>query len=454
MFKVSVSRAGLLCLVIGCSEQTQTSGPLGKTPVVPVAAPLNVSESNPAPATAAAANHDADWPGFRGPTAMGTSAARDLPVQWSSEENLVWKTPLPGAGASSPIVFGDRIYLTCYTGFFVPGEPSGSPEDLKRHLLAVNKTSGEIIWDKAVAAKLPEESQIRDHGFAANTPAIDDDRIYVFYGKTGVFAFDHQGQQLWQADVGERTHGWGSSASPVLDGDLVFINASVESESLIALDRATGKEKWRVEGINESWNTPVVIAAESGRKELIVARQGAILAFDPATGKELWSCRTDIGWYMVPSVVAADGIVYCLGGRSGITALAVRAGGSGDVTDTHRLWTSPKGANVPSPVIHGKHLYYATDQGVATCLDAATGEVVYQERLERSDVIYASALLADEKLFYIARDGKTFVVAAKPEFEQLSLNDLRDGSIFNASPAIDGSRLLIRSDKFLYCLGK
>lgn len=454
MSKNSVSGITLICLILGCGEQTQTSGPRGNSPVAPVAAVSNPSETRSAPPTAPAANLADNWPGFRGPTAMGTSAARDLPTQWSAEENIVWKTPLPGAGASSPIVFGDRVYLTCYTGFFVPGELGGSPEDLKRHLLAIDKTSGEIVWDKAVAAKLPEESQIRDHGFAANTPAIDDDRIYVFYGKTGVFAFDHDGQRLWQADVGERTHGWGTSASPVLDGELVFVNASVESGSLIALDRATGKEKWRVEGINESWNTPVVITAESGRKELIVARQGAILAFDPPTGKELWSCRTDIGWYMVPSIVAADGIVYCLGGRSGITALAVRAGGEGDVTDTHRLWTSPKGANVPSPVIHGKHLYYATDQGVATCLDAATGDVVYQERLERSDVIYASALLADEKLYYISRDGKTFVVAAKPEFEQLAVNDLRDGSIFNASPAVDGSRLLIRSDKFLYCLGK
>lgn len=396
-----------------------------------------------------------DWPAFRGPSGMGISVAKGLPVTWGNSENIAWKAPLPGPGASSPIVFGDRIYLTCYTGFFVPGESGGSQEDLKRHLLAFNRKDGKLVWDKAVAAKLPEENQIRDHGFAANTPAADAERLYVFHGKTGVFAFDHAGKQLWQADVGSETSGWGTSASPVLYKDLVFINASVESGSLVALDRKSGKERWRAEGIRESWNTPVVITAKSGRQELIVARQGNVLAFDPDTGQELWSCKTDIGWYMVPSIVAADGVVYCLGGRSGVAGLAVRAGGSGDVTESHRLWTSVKGSNVTSPVFLDGHLYWMHDnRGVAYCAKGETGDVVYEERLNRAGEVYSSALLADGRLYYLTRDGRVFVLAAKPGFELLATNDLRDGSIFNGSPAIDGSRLLIRSDKFLYCLGK
>jgi outer membrane protein assembly factor BamB len=398
--------------------------------------------------------HAADWPNFRGPTGMGTTSAVGLPVQWSETENIAWKTPLPGPGASSPIVFGGRIYLTSYTGFFIPGESGGSQENLKRHLIAIDKNDGSILWDKAIAAKLPEEDKIRDHGFAANTPAADSEHVYVFFGKSGVFAFDHAGNQVWQADVGERTDGWGTSASPVLYENLVLINASVESQSLIALDRKTGKEQWRAGGIKRSWNTPVIVTAESGRKEAIVARQGAVLAYDPLTGKELWSCNTDIGWYMVPSVVAADGIVYCLGGRSGVAALAVRAGGSGDVTSTHRLWTTTKGANVPSPVFLDQHLYWPHESGIANCAKISDGEVVYQKRLERSGTIYASALLGDGKLYYLARNGRTFVVAAKPEFEQLGQNDLSDGSIFDASPTVDGSRLLIRSNKYLYCIGK
>ncbi len=398
---------------------------------------------------------DPDWPGFRGPGGMGVSAAKGLPVTWSESENIVWKTPLQGAGASSPIVFGDRIYLTCYTGYFVPGESEGAQEDLQRHLLAFLRSDGSLVWDKAIAAKLPEEERIRDHGFAASTAAADADHIYVFFGKTGVLAFDHSGAQVWQADVGSTTNGWGSSASPVLYKDLVLINASVESESLVALDRRTGKEKWRAEGIREAWNTPVLVADKSGRQELIVATQGSVKAFDPDSGEPLWSCKTDIGWYMVPSVVAADGVVYCLGGRSGVAGLAVRAGGRGDVTETHRLWTSLKGSNVTSPVFLDGHLYWMNDnRGIAYCAKADSGEVVYEKRLERADQVYASALLADGRLYYLARDGRTFVISANPGFEQLATNNLRDGGVFNGSPAVDGSRLLIRSDKFLYCIGQ
>ena len=376
-------------------------------------------------------------------------------MTWGESENIVWKTPLPGAGASSPIVFGDRIYLTCYTGFFVPGESGGSRDNLKRHLLAMNRKDGKLVWNTPVAAKLPEEERIRDHGFAANTPAADAERVYVFFGKTGVFAFDHKGKEVWQADVGTKTHEWGTSASPVLYKNLVFINASVESDSLYALDRKTGKEKWRAKGIRESWNTPVLVTAKSGRKELVVATQGTVLAFDPDSGEQFWSCKTDIGWYMVPSVVASDGIVYCLGGRSGTASLAVRAGGSGDVTETHRLWTSPKGSNVTSPVFLNGHLYWMNDsRGVAYCAKADSGEVLYEKRLERADQVYASALLADGRVYYVARDGRTFVLAAMPGFEQLAVNNLRDGGVFNSSPAVDGNRLLIRSDKFLYCVGK
>jgi outer membrane protein assembly factor BamB len=407
------------------------------------------------PVAARAKAQDANWPWFRGPDSMGTSDAKGLPLTWSADKNIAWKVPLPGPGASSPIVFGDRIYITCYTGFFVPGEAGGKQEDLKRHLIALKRNDGSLIWDRPVAAKLPEENKIRDHGFAANTPAADEDRIYAFFGKSGVYAFDHDGNELWHREVGSRTHNWGTSASPVLYNDLVFINASVESKSLVALDKNTGDEKWRATDINDSWNTPVIVTASSGRKELIVATKGSVRAYDPETGKPLWTCDTDIGWYMVPSVVASDGIVYCLGGRSGVGALAVRAGGSGDVTKTHRLWTIVKGTNVPSPIFLDGHLYWMHEKnGVAYCAKAESGAIVYEKRLERADQVYASALLAEGRLYYLGRDGKMFVVAARPDFEQLAVNDLRDGSIFNASPAIDGSRLLIRSDKFLYCIGK
>ncbi len=396
-----------------------------------------------------------DWPRFRGPGGMGVSDASGLPLEWDQSKSLVWKTALPGPGASSPITFGDRVYLTYYTGYFIPDQPGGSLEQLKRHLIALRLDDGQIVWDKAVPAKLPEEERIRDHGFAANSVAVDAERVYAFFGKTGLLAFDHDGNQLWQTDVGSKTNGWGTAASPVLYKDLVFINASVESESLVALDRKTGQEQWRAGGIREAWNTPLVVTAASGRQELVVASQGSVLAFDPDSGESLWSCKTDIGWYMVPSVVAADGVIYCLGGRSGTAALAVRAGGSGDVTATHRLWTSMKGSNVSSPVYLDGHLYWAHEsREIAYCVKADTGEVVYEQRLDRAGQFYASALLADGRLYYMTRNGKTFVLAAKPQFEQLAVNDLSDRSLFNGSPAVAGNRLLLRSDKYLYCLGK
>jgi len=402
--------------------------------------------------TAAAAG--AHWPRFRGPGGMGVSGATGLPLEWGQARNLAWKTALPGPGASSPVIYGDRAYVTCYTGYLVPGQPGGSLEQLRRHLIAVRLDDGRILWDKAIAAKLPEETRIREHGFAASSVAADAERLYTFFGRSGAFAFDHEGHQLWQADVGSKTSGWGTAASPVLHQDLVFINASVESESLVALDRRTGGERWRARGIREAWNTPLVVTAASGRAELVVATQGAVLAFDPASGVLLWSCQTDIGWYMVPSVVAADGVIYCLGGRSGTTSLAIRAGGSGDVTQTHRLWTSPKGSNVSSPVYLDGHLYWMHDsREIAYCAKAASGEIVYERRLDGAGEVYASALLAAGRLYYVTRDGRAFVLAARPQFEQLAVNDLSDGSVFNGSPAPAGNRLLLRSDKYLYCVG-
>ncbi len=399
------------------------------------------------------ASSASDWPAFRGPSGQGRTSISSLPLNWSESENMAWKIAMPGPGASSPIVFGDHIYITAYSGFFVPDQPGGTQADLKRHLLCLDRKAGKEVWQKIVPAKLPEEERIRDHGFAANTPAADKDRVYCFFGKTGVKAFSHDGKELWTADVGTNTHGWGTSASPTLYEDLVFINASVESESLVALEKTTGKEVWRAGNIKEAWNTPQVVTNVDGKPELIVATQGSIQAFNPDSGKQLWTCATDITWYMVPSVVAHEGMVYCLGGRSGVASLAVKTGGKGDVTQTHRIWTSFKGSNVTSPVFHDGHIYFMNDNHeIAYCVKADSGELAYEKRMNRSGQVYASTLLAGDRVYYLTRDGRTFVVAAKPTFEELAVNDLKDGSLFNGSFAVDGSRLLIRSDKFLYAI--
>lgn len=393
------------------------------------------------------------WPQFRGPGGLGISDATGLPATWSAEENLAWKTGLPGAGASSPIVWGEHIFLTCYTGYGVPGEAKADITRLQRHILSVRASTGQIVWKKDIPAKLPEAPRVREHGYASSTPITDGQRLYVFFGKSGVFAFDFEGNQLWHADVGDEVHPWGSAASPVLYKDLLIINACVESQSLIALDKHTGKEKWRVKGIQESWNTPLIVTDKSGRSELILAIYGKILAFDPETGRPLWHCATDIKWYIAPSMTAGGELVFCIGGRGGVAALAVRRGGNGDVTATHRLWTSTKGSNVSSPLFHNGHLYWAHENlGTLYCAEALTGRVVYEERLSGANQFYASPVLASDKLLYVSRSGRTFVVKVGPQFELLAVNDLSDGSIFDASPAIANGRVYLRSNRFLYCV--
>src|SRR5262249_12216360 len=247
---------------------------------------------------------------------------------------------------------------------------------------------------------------------------------------------------------------FGSGASLMLAGDKLIVNASYQSQSLFALDKRTGKEIWKAGGIRESWNTPVLVDF-NGKKELVLAVQGQVLSFDAADGKQLWSCRTDIGWYMVPSLVADKGIIGCLGGRSGIVGLAIRAGGSGEITSSHRLWTSQKGSNVTSPIAHDGHLFWMNDVlGIAYCADLQTGAIRYEERIPAAGAgIYASPVLASGRIYYVGRDGRTFVVAARPEFELLATNDLRDRGQFNASPAVSGGRIYLRSEQCIYCIG-
>lgn len=394
-----------------------------------------------------------DWRAFRGNDGFAVSNDKGLPQTWSPTENLVWKTTLPGAGSSTPVVIQDRVYVTCYSGYNMPGKPKGDQADLKLHLVCLDRKSGEVRWKKDLAPKLPEQENIRDgHGYATSTPVVDESRVIAFFGKTGVFAFDHTGNQLWQTDVGSELNGWGSAASLLRFENLVIVNASVESETLYALDVATGKEVWSVGKIKESWNTPI-LATHNGKTELVVAIFGKILGIEPKTGKELWKCATDIPWYMVPSLVAKDGVVYALGGRPG-GGLAVKLGGQGDVTESHRLWTSKKGSNVSSPVFHEGHLYWMHDNlGVAFCANAKTGEVVYETRLPRGDQVYGSAVLADGKIYYPSRDGRWFVVAAKPEFELLATNRLEDRQTLNSSISVAGGKIFLRTDSAAYCLG-
>lgn len=408
-------------------------------------------------ATMASAQNTADWPQFRGVNALGRSEAKGLPLTWADDKNVAWKTALPGPGASSPIILGDKIYLTCFTGFATSSRETGDMANLKRHLLCLNLADGKIIWDTPTPAELPEQDRIREnHGYASSTPVADNERIYTFYGKSGALAFDHQGKKLWQTKVGDKLNGWGSAASPVLYKDFLIINAGVESDSLVALDKRTGKEVWRASGANESWHAPVFVTAPDGKSELVIARNNRVLAFNPDDGSSLWSARTGINWYMCPTPVVENGIVYVIGGRNPNGGLAIRAGGRGDVTTSHVVWKLGKGSNVPSPILHDGYLYFAHENlGVVYCVNAKSGELVYEERLEPNPgQIYASPIMAEGKIYFISRGGRAVVIAAKPKFERLADSTLENGrGVFNSTPAIGGNRILLRSNKFLYALG-
>lgn len=231
--------------------------------------------------------HADDWLQFRGPDGLGVSSEKGLPESWGDEQNLAWKIPMPGYGASSPIVLGDRIYLTCYSGYGINPEADEKMDDLRLHVMCLGLADGEQVWTKTVMPILPESERVRDHGYAAGTPVTDGEKLYVFFGKTGVLAFDLDGNQLWQADVGSGTHGWGCGTSPILFEDLVIVNASVESGSLVAINKDTGEEVWRAEGMKRSWNTPHIVALENGNHELVVNVIDQILAYDPNTGEQL-----------------------------------------------------------------------------------------------------------------------------------------------------------------------
>ena len=197
-----------------------------------------------------------EWAQFRGPGGQGVANVAGLPVTWSDDEHLAWKAPLPGPGASSPIAYGDQIVVTCYSGYGIDREAPGRLEDLRLHVVCFNKQDGSPRWNRVIQPVQPEAETVRDHGYAAATPVTDGERIYVFFGKTGVIALDLAGNVLWQRSVGTQTHNWGSGTSPVLFEDLVIVNASVESGSLVAIEKSTGKIIWQAEGMERSWSTP------------------------------------------------------------------------------------------------------------------------------------------------------------------------------------------------------
>lgn len=398
----------------------------------------------------------ADWPQFRGPATAGVSSDAGLPTTWSAGHNMRWRTELPGYGASCPIVVGDRIYLTCWSGYGLDEADPGDRSQLRQHVIAVQRDTGDILWNQSRPASPREqavERRVVEHGYATPTPCSDGERVYAYFGVSGLVCYDREGKFLWHADCGSQTAGFGCAASPILYENLVIQNASIEGGTLYAFDKLTGQVVWKDNAIVKAWTTPTIARLPDGSAELIVNQQDFIYGFDPLTGQKLWTCA-GIDDYVVPSVVVHQDIAYCFGGRQN-RAIAVKLGGRGDVTATHKLWEVKVGANVTSPVYHDGKLYCANDKGLSLCLDAATGETVTQQRLPARGRIYASVVLGDGKLYVTTRDTGVVVLAAQPEYQELAVNVIADDPhLFNAAPALADGRLYYRTNGWLYCIGE
>jgi outer membrane protein assembly factor BamB len=396
----------------------------------------------------AAAGRADDWPAFRGPGHQGHAGAGDYPVRWGPKENVAWKAPLPGPGASSPVVQGKHVFITCFTGQKAP--------TLVRHLFCIDRESGKILWEQKRPAPQRENDysgHLLQHGFATATPLVDGERVYVNFCRGGVFAFDLNGKEIWHRELGKYLNSFGSGSSPSLHGDLLLINATTEAGALFALNKNTGEIVWKAKVAGDCWATPVVVETAKGAREIVLNSQNGLFGFDPGSGKELWNCDT-IGGYVSCTPVVHKDVLYVMGSNFGRKAVAaIRAGGKGDVSKTHVVWSNTKvGASYCSPLVIGDRLYFFSGQ--ATCLDRSTGEVITQNRLEGVTQLYSSPIAVGGKIYLFTRNQGAYVLSADEKMTVLSHNDLGDTSNINASPAASQGDVLIRSQDFLYCVRK
>ncbi|MBI5770751.1 MAG: PQQ-like beta-propeller repeat protein [Verrucomicrobia bacterium] len=387
-----------------------------------------------------------EWPEFRGPTGQGHSPATGLPLEWSTKKNIAWKTVVPGTGWSSPVVGRGQIILT--TG--VPAAGGG----VSLRALAFDAATGRAAWDTEVftAAEAAPQPIHAKNSPASPTPILDGDRVYVHFGHHGTAALDRAGKILWR----NRALGYdpvhGNGGSPALAGDRLIFNADGAAAPFVAaLDTRTGELRWKVPRTVQpkqtfSFATPLVIRVE-GRPQVISPGSGAVAALDPADGRELWHVRYGGGYSVVPRPVFAHGLLFIGTGYNRADLLAIRAGGTGDVTDTHVAWRTTKGAPLtPSLLALGDELYGVDDKGVATCWDARTGKVHWQERIDGN--YSASPVAADGRLYFQNETGTGTVLRAGRTFEKLAVNKLEERSL--ASYAIADGAIFLRTAGHLY----
>ncbi len=417
-----------------------------------------------------ATSHAADdnWPQWRGPLGTGAALNADPPLEWSETKNLRWKVALPGKGHSTPIVWGDRLFLTAAVPFgealppkssTAPGTHDGVPVT-QRHefvVLAVNRRDGNILWQKTVHKKLPHEGGHYTGSLASHSAVTDSEHVYAYFGSHGLHCLDMNGKVQWQKQFGEMQtkHGHGESASPVLHGDLVFINWDHDGPCFVAaFDKRTGQQRWKVNRDEEtSWSSPIMVEND-GQALLIVAGTNRIRAYAPATGQVIWECG-GLSSNIVATPVAAHGMLFAGSSYEKRAFLAIRLDGAkGDLTGSNRVaWTRNRGTPyVPSPLLYGDSLYFLTHyQGVLSRVDAVTGvDNPGAIRLGSMGNIYASPVAGGGRIYVTDLDGKTIVLSDDDRPKVLAENLLDDE--FAASAAIVQRELFLRGKKSLYCI--
>lgn len=392
-----------------------------------------------------------NWPSWRGPHNDGQSAERNLPAKWSPTENIVWKIPLPEAGNSTPIVWGDRIFLT-----------QATDKGRSRGLLCFDR-SGRHLWQRLIEYREKEPTH-ENNPFCSGSPVTDGERVIACFGSAGVYCWDFAGKELWHRDLGPLRHTFGTAPSPILSGELVILwyGPSLK-QTLYALDRQSGKTVWQhdeprgkfedPEHPDEyagSWATPIVVPTDNG-DELVMPFPQHLKGFDPRTGKELWSCD-GLGIVVYLSPVFVEGKVVVFSGCDG-PSMAVKVGGRGDVTKTHRVWWSRRRntQRIGSPVVVGDRVCLVTEGGRPQSIEAETGTEFWLCTERLLGQTFGSTVAANGKLYATSTDGTTLVLTAGPKLEVLARNAI-DEPVY-ASPAIADGRLYLRSTKHLWCIG-
>ena len=407
------------------------------------------------------------WPKWRGPDDNGM-ARTDAPLHWSDTENIKWKAAIPGRGHSSPVLWGDKIFLTTAiptTATATPprqrrGGDSGPQPEHRFELICLDKKTGKVLWQRTAKTATPHEGYHNSYGsFASNSPVTDGKRVYAFFGSRGIYCYDLDGKLIWEKDLGVKMKmrlGYGEGVAPVLGGDALVLGFDQETNSfIVALDKNTGAELWRSSRDEVSnWAMPLVVDY-AGSKQVVVAGTNKVRSYDLKTGKVIWECA-GLGLNAIPAPVRKDDIVYVMTGFRNPNLMAIRLGRTGDLTGSDAvLWSNTRGNSyTPSPVLYDDKLYTLTDNGMLSCYNARTGAPYYQmSRLPKPYSFKSSPVGASGKLYMASEDGDVVVVKMGEQFEVLATNTLSDQFVVSTPAIVDGE-MFLRGQNTLFCISE